>query len=261
MSTATEPLAAEVAADTITAVSIDEHLAWARARVARTLELGGRERPADAERVVAVLVSSLDGVLALEGKSAALSSDQDRALVGAWRERADALLVGPPTLAAELYGGGLFSAQARAMRIAAGAPPLAPIVTIDRSGSLDVERAMRAREPLELVAYVPLGAAAADPRVQWIEHPDLSLQGVLRDLRERFGHRLIVAEPGPTLMSALLEEWQLTDLSLTITPVFGEHGPRLDTPSGAQPLTVVDVETVGEVIFVHMVAGRGSSTV
>ncbi len=241
--------------------------------------------------MVAVLVSSLDGFVALDGRSRALSSDQDRALVGAWREAADALLVGPPTLAAEVYGGGLFPPHARARRTAVGASPLPPIITVDRSGSLDVDLALRAREPLELIAYVPSGGptadrpaadhtaadqtaadhtaadhtaadhtaadhAHADPRVRWVEREDLSLAGVIRDIRERFGHRLIVAEPGPKLLAALREAWQLTDLSLTVAPVFADHGRRLEGATGSQPLTAVDVETVGEVIFVHLLADR-----
>jgi riboflavin biosynthesis pyrimidine reductase len=281
-------------------MSVDEHLDWARSRVTRTLGLGGEER------LVAVLVSSLDGFVALDGRSRALSSDQDRALVGAWREAADALLVGPPTLAAEVYGGGLFPPHARARRTAVGASPLPPIITVDRSGSLDVDLALRAREPLELIAYVPSGGptadrpaadhtaadqtaadhtaadhtaadhtaadhtaadhtaadhtaadhAHADPRVRWVEREDLSLAGVIRDIRERFGHRLIVAEPGPKLLAALREAWQLTDLSLTVAPVFADHGRRLEGATGSQPLTAVDVETVGEVIFVHLLADR-----
>jgi riboflavin biosynthesis pyrimidine reductase len=187
-----------------------------------------------------------------------LSSDQDRALIGAWREAADALLVGPPTLAAEVYGGGLFPPEARARRTAAGASALPPIITLDRSGRLDVDRALRAEESLELIAYVPPDRGNDDPRVQWVDREDLSLASVLRDVRERFGHRLIVAEPGPKLLSALREAWLLTDLSLTVAPVFADHGRRLEGATGAQSLTAVDVEVVGEVIFVHMVAGHGA---
>jgi len=222
------------------------------------LDLGGRDR------VVAVMVTSLDGVVALDGQSRALSSDQDRALIGAWREVADALLVGASTLAAETYGGSLFPAAARAARVRAGAPELPPIVTIDRSGRLDVDRALRAREPLALIAYTSAsdsdsdGAAGADRRVQWISRADVSLAGVIGDLRARFGYRLIVAEPGPRLLKALREEHQLTDLSLTVAPILADGGLRLEPAPGAQPLGAVDVETVGGVTFVHMVVSAGS---
>jgi len=225
------------------------------------LQLGGPER------VVAVLVSSLDGVVAMDGQSRALSSDRDRALIGAWREAADALLVGVPTLTAELYGGGLFPAEARARRVLAGTTPTPPIVTVDRSGSLDVDVALRAREPLDLIAYVPADPpdptdptdptdpAPTDRRVRWVPSDELSLAAVLRDVRTRFGYRLIVAEPGPKLLRALREEHQLSDISLTVAPIFADQGARMEAATGAQPLRAVDVETIDAITFVHMLAG------
>lgn len=206
----------------------DPHGSWARERVARLLADAPRNR------LVAVVVSSIDGVVAVDGRSAALSSAQDRALIGAWREAADVLLVGPSTLAAELYGAGLFPPEARERRRARGVPGMAPLVTIDRSGTLDLDRALRAREPLELIVYVPPGATRRDPRAIWVEQADLSPATVTLDLRQRFRHELIVAEPGPRLLHSLMRERVLSDLSLTISPVIVGAGPTLWGASAAR---------------------------
>jgi riboflavin biosynthesis pyrimidine reductase len=207
-----------------------------------------------AQRLVAVAVMSVDNVLAIDGRSAALSSDPDRALIGAWREAADALLVGAPTLSAEIYGGGLFPPGARERRKARGVAAMPPVITIDRSGSLDIDRATRAREPLELVVYTPPGQAHEDPRAEWVELDDLSLGAVARDVRDRFGHQLIVAEPGPALLHALRQERALTDLSLTISPILVDHGPRLAPAEHAERMRAAAVETVADVVFVHFLA-------
>jgi riboflavin biosynthesis pyrimidine reductase len=205
-------------------------------------------------RLVAVAVMSVDNVLAVDGRSAPLSSDPDRALIGAWREAADALLVGVPTLSAEVYGGGLFPADARERRKARGVAAMPPLITIDRSGSIDIDRATRAREPLELVVYTPPGLARSDPRAEWIEHDDLGLSAVAGEVRDRLGHQLIVAEPGPQLLLALREERALTDLSLTIAPILADHGPRLAPAVHAAQMRAVAVEIVEKVVFVHFLA-------
>jgi riboflavin biosynthesis pyrimidine reductase len=209
------------------------------------------------QRLVAVAVISVDNVMAVDGRSAALSSEPDRALIGAWREAADALLVGAPTLSAEVYGGGLFPADARERRQARGVAAMPPVITIDRSGSLDIDLATRAREPLELVVYVPPGEARKDRRAEWVEHPDLGLSAVAGEVRGRFGHQLIVAEPGPQLLHALREERALTDLSLTIAPVLADHGPRLAFAEHAAQMRPVAVEAVNDVVFVHFLADAG----
>ena len=209
-------------------MALDEHLAWARARVARLLDAG------PAERVVGVIVMAADGVAAVGGRSAPLSSDRDRALLRAWRESADALLVGPATLAAERYGASLVP----------GRMPPPPVVTVDRSGTLDLDRALRSREPLPLVVY---GRARGDERATWVDLPSLALPAVLADVRERFGARLVVAEPGPRLLAALLGAGVLTDLSVTVASSVVGDGPRFVLPD----LPPADVEAFAGERFAH----------
>lgn len=221
-----------------------DHLVWARARVARLLARG------PAERLIAVAVMSLDHVAAVAGTSARLASDADRALLRAWREAADALLVGTGTLMAERYGASLVSEDARAARAARGQPPLPPVLTLDRSGSLDLDLALRAKRPLPVIVYT--AAARDDPRVQWVELAEPTLQGVLEHARSALGAPVVLLEAGPRLLGAAFEAGLVTDLSLTIAPVTIGHGPRYAPAAWGD--RVVEPDEIDGSLFRHHVA-------
>src|SRR3954469_14227999 len=127
----------------------DDHLPWARGRVARLLAAGGPER------LVLIAVSSLDFVAAVRGRTKRPTSAADQALMFAWREVADVLLVGARTLTVERYG-----------ELVPGRPQQVPIVTISRAGDLDFTRALRANTPPRLTVY---GQPRADApaSVEW----------------------------------------------------------------------------------------------
>ncbi len=222
-----------------------DRLPWARERVARLLARG------EGDRVVAVLVMSRDGVAAVEGTSARLASAADRALLRAWREVADALLVGTGTLMAEKYGASLVGEEARALRVERGQPALPPVLTLDRTGSLDLDLALRARTPLPLTVYAR--EARDDPRVAWVELAEPTLAALLDHARAR----VVVLEAGPRLLAAALAAGLVTDLSLTIAPVTIGGGPRYD-PSLWAGAPVVDAEEVdGNVFRHHLIRASG----
>ncbi len=221
-------------------------MAWARERVARALAQGGPER------VVAVLVGSEDLVAAVDGRTAGLSSEADRAIMRAWREVADVLLVGTGTLMSELYSGAIVSQDGRERRTREGRPPLPPILTVDRSGSLDVDVALRGDDPPPLIVYVGTGCAGSDPRVTWVELPSLSLDRVLEDVRGRLDARLIVTEGGPKLLQAALEQGVVTDMSLTIAPIRLGSGPRLFATESEPPhVELLPAEVIDGCTFAH----------
>jgi 5-amino-6-(5-phosphoribosylamino)uracil reductase len=228
-----------------------DHMSWARARVAAALERG------PAERVVALLVSSANLIGAIDGHTAGLSSDADRALLRAWREAADCLLIGARTLEAERYSDGIVAADGRRARLARGLDELPPIVTIDRSGGFDLDSALGAEGHPPLIVYTPKDRARRDPRVRWIELDDASVAGVVSDARKRLGARLIVTEGGPVLLASALEEGLVTDLSLTIAPRSLASGPALfasgDIPPGAE---LIPTDVIDAYRFVHRTVHR-----
>jgi 5-amino-6-(5-phosphoribosylamino)uracil reductase len=215
-----------------------DHLAWARARVARLLAVG------PGERVIAPIVMSRDHVAAVGGTSARLASDADRALLRAWREVADALLVGPGTLMAERYGASLVGEDARRRRAERGQPPLPPVLTLDRTGSLDLDLALRARDPLRLVVYAR--TARDDPRAEWVELAEPTLDRVLDAARAP----VVVLEAGPRLLGAALAAGVVTDLSLTIAPLTIGDGPRY-SPSLWADAPIVEPDEIGGDLFRH----------
>jgi riboflavin biosynthesis pyrimidine reductase len=227
-------------------MAVSDHIDWARRRVAIVLSQG----PSD--RVVAVLLGSVDLVAAIDGRSVGLTSEADRALVRAWREVADVLLVGPRTLEAELYSGSIISEQGREIRIDHGRSPLPPIVTIDRYGHLDLDLALRGANHPELCVYVPVQGARADQRASWIEMANLSLKDIIEDARERLGGRTIVLEGGPKLVDVAFHEDVVTDLSLTIAPILVGCGPRLFGMSGEPEHTeLLPSEAIDGYVFAH----------
>jgi riboflavin biosynthesis pyrimidine reductase len=227
-------------------MAVADHMGWARARVANALEQGPENR------VVAVLVGSADLIATVEGRTAGLTSEADRALLRAWREAADVLLVGSRTLEAELYSGSIVSQEGRDLRKGRGLAPLPPILTIDRSRKLDLDKVLRGESPPPVTAYVGTGRAGSDTRVTWIELPVLSIAAVLDDARERSGARVIVFEGGPLLLQSALEANLVTDLSLTVAPYPSATGPPLFAP-GKQPARsdLIPPESVDGYEFTH----------
>jgi riboflavin biosynthesis pyrimidine reductase len=217
-------------------------LEWARDRVARVLAAGPEPR------LILVAVASVDFAAAVHGRSKRLSSPADKALMFAWREVADALLVGPRTLEAERYGSLLGPGSDR---------PWPPVVTVSRSGRLDFERILRAKTPPELVVYGPV-----DPRgpAEWRHAGDVS--GAVADLRAR-GARTIVCEGGPTLYAQLVASGLATDFSLTVAPALVGAGPELFDPAlrgHSRPVRMLDVTAIGDHVFVHYALSSQAST-
>jgi riboflavin biosynthesis pyrimidine reductase len=227
-------------------MAISDYMDWARARVDKALAQG----PGD--RIVAVLIGSTDLFAAVDGRTAGLTSEADRALIRAWREAADALLVGPRTLEAELYSGSIVGAEGRSRRVSRGRSPLPPILTIDRSHQLDLDLALRGENPPPMIVYVTADGEVRDTRVTWVQLTSIGIGDVLRDARERFDARLVVAEGGPRLLRSALEEGVVSDLSLTIAPHLVGRGLRLFGTDGAPDhVELLPADVVDGYVFAH----------
>jgi hypothetical protein len=93
---------------------------WSARKVVRALGL--RDHDAGRPRVVAAMIASADGRVAVEGRSVGLGHPADRALLRELRTAVDAILVGTGTLRAERYAN-LLDDDQRAHRAAAGLSP------------------------------------------------------------------------------------------------------------------------------------------
>ena len=177
----------------------------------RSLDL--RRRQLDRPYVLANFVASVDGHATVDGRSRKLSDHADRELFYALRERADAVLVGPNTLAAERYKRMLPDPGRRERRTVAGRPAEPLAVTVTRTGKLPRDIPLFTETPDNVLVF------------EQTELPD-----ALRTLRHDHGVKTLLCEGGPTLFGALLQERLVDELYLTLAPrlVGGEaSGPAV----------------------------------
>jgi riboflavin biosynthesis pyrimidine reductase len=222
----------------------DAQIEAARARVSRALADG------PAERLIGVVVGSIDGRATIEGRVKGLSSPADQAHLFAWREVADTLFVGDRTLTVERYGSLLPPAMQQA-RVGRNRLAIPPVATISRAGALSVARIRRANEPPQLTVYSE-AEAPADVDAEWVRQTPVTPESVVSDLRAR-GNRLIVCEGGPTLFGLLFGAGVISDLSLTVAPLLvGDSGPRVvEAGVAVPPLTLAEADPFEGSVFVH----------
>lgn len=199
------------------------------------VELAHEDRP----YVAVNFATTLDGRAAIEGRSGAIASDIDLAMLLRLRTRFDAVMIGGGTMRAERYGRIIKDPLLRAWRERVGLPhdPLAVII----SGKLDLpwdaplftsgggrvlvlttsqtkppETATRLR-----VVRLPEVEIDADTGERGID-----VAAALRYLRHERGIRALLCEGGPHLHGQLQAAGTVDDLFLTF-------GPRLT--GGAAP--------------------------
>jgi riboflavin biosynthesis pyrimidine reductase len=175
--------------------------------------------------VSGIMVSSLDGRATLEGTSRKLGGPQDLQMLLALRRRADALIVGPGTVAAEGYG-----------------PLPCPAVLVTRSFRLPWEAALFAAPGQRVLVYTRVEASVPDLAADVEVVPEDDLRTVLADLRARGIERLL-CEGGPTVNRALLDAGLLDELFLTLSPVVSGDGPPIVADGPSAPLTLRSVAT------------------
>jgi len=164
-------------------------------------------------------ISSVDGRVAVNGRSAPLGGAADRALFHALRARADAVLVGAGTVRDERYGPLIKSAPVRDARRREGLEeqPLALIAT----SSLDLDPTLPLlRDPASRVVIltgsrgkVPACAAHID----YVRSPQFT-DGLAR-ARERFGLAVVLCEGGPSLAGALGAAGLIGELFVSLAPM------------------------------------------
>jgi riboflavin biosynthesis pyrimidine reductase len=228
--------------------AMNEALPWARKRVTRVL---GAE---DGDRVIALMVASVDGRAASEGRSRGLSGPADRALMRAWRAVSDAIVVGTGTLEAERYGS-ILPEEDQEARVREGRPALPPILTISRSGDVDVAALVHGDADLDLVIYapVPVEIPASARNTSCVVLKDPTVARVVAHARES-GAGTILLEGGPKVLTAALDTGVVTDMSLTVAPVLVGPGPGLldtDELHRERRLGPVDAEVRDGFVFLQ----------
>jgi 5-amino-6-(5-phosphoribosylamino)uracil reductase len=215
------------------------------------LRLG--ERAHDERPYVAMnFAATLDGRIAIDGRSGQIGDDGDLETFRRLRTQADALLVGTGTLRTEGYGRVMRNPVLRAHREAIGLDPDPPMVIVSRSGDLPLEIPLFADPDSKVIAFthpdVPEPDVAASVDVVRLDPAELTLTTALRRLRADHGIRSILSEGGPTLLSSMLHERLVDELFVTIAPQLAGGGtePTLTTgaslpaPAELDPLWVLE---------------------
>ncbi|MEU5696407.1 pyrimidine reductase family protein [Actinosynnema sp. NPDC020468] len=176
-------------------------------------------------------VSSLDGAVSVDGRSAALGNPADKRVFALGRDLADVVLVGAGTANAEGYRG-VKATEVRAERRARlGLSPVPPIAVVTARCSIaptsplvtdtttpPIILTTSAAPPDRLTALIDAGAdvvLAGDSRVD--------LHAALSALDDR-GLRRIDCEGGPTLFGALIDEDLVDVLCVTYAPLLAGGG-------------------------------------
>ncbi|HEX9032109.1 MAG TPA: pyrimidine reductase family protein [Streptosporangiaceae bacterium] len=207
--------------------------------------------------VRANMIASVDGAVALDGRSGGLSGPADRLLFSVLRSLADVVLVGAGTARAERYR----QAQPDELwpQLRAGRPAAPPIAVITGRLDLDLDGPLfggGAHKDARTGATTPRNAAPGLAQTivlttaQVPEHrikaagrvadvvvagdTEVSATAAIEQLVTR-GHRRILVEGGPVLLGQLSAAGLLDELCLTISPflegghtaarVLAGHGP------------------------------------
>ena len=162
--------------------------------------------------VIANMVTSLDGTIAVDGESGTIGKHApgDRAVFRALRDHADAVLAGTGTIAAEGYRRLIATPERRAERVARGLAGDAVAVVLSRSG----------RVP----QGVPMLEDPEQP-VRTFTGDDADPARALAALRAE-GIGVLLCEGGPTLLGDLIRRGVVDELYLTIAPVLGGGTPE-----------------------------------
>ncbi len=197
-------------------------------------------------------VSSVDGAVAVDGRSGGLGTAPDRVVFGLLRRLADVVLVGAGTVRAEDYGGARRPTRGRST------PPPIAVVT----GSADLDPASRlftdtAVPPLVLT----LDSAPAERRRalsaaggEVVVLPRLGPDALLAELARR-GLTRVLCEGGPSLLGALAAADAVDELCLTVSPLLvgGDAGRIAHGPAGvpARAMTLAGALHDGDTLLLR----------
>lgn len=191
------------------------------------------------------MVAAVDGATVLDGGSAALSGDADKAVFRTLRRHADVVLVGAGTARAEGYRPVRVPAEHQERRAALGQAPVPRVAVVTRGRGLPADAPLRAAGSGLLLLTTAAGARSApgDAEVAVVGDDEVEPARVLAALRER-GLDRVLCEGGPQLNGALLRDRLVDEVCVTTSPLLaGGDGPRLLTGAdeAALPLQLVSL--------------------
>jgi riboflavin biosynthesis pyrimidine reductase len=239
----------------------DTSTGWSARKVVRALGLRDAAPGTSRPRVVAAMIASADGRIAVQGRSVGLGHPADRALLRELRASVDAIIVGTGTLRAERYAN-LLDDDQREHRVASGLEPEPIVATVSRRLDLATDIPLLA-EPTARVQVYSEAEGEVPSQGAWVavhRFPPggLTMPAILEHLWSERGARAVLCEGGPTLLRELVVADCIDDLLLTIAPmlVAGDaptplRGAAIDPPAG---LALRDIHRADDHLFLHYTA-------
>ncbi|MDT5034949.1 MAG: hypothetical protein QOE03_134 [Micromonosporaceae bacterium] len=197
-------------------------------------------------------VTSIDGAVTIDGRSAGLGSPGDQRVFDLLRLTCDAVVVGAGTLRGEGYGPMRLAGPARACRRDWGWTADPVLVAVSRSLDLDPAHPMFVDAPVRPIVITSAGAPI-DRRTALSRVADLLVHGegevdlpaAVADLTAR-GHRKLLCEGGPHLLGTLTGADLVDEVCLTISPMLA--GPGAGRITAGAVTAVRDLALVGVLV-------------
>jgi len=175
-----------------------------------------------------VMITSLDGVLEVDGRSQPLGGAADLEVFRSMRACADAIVVAGGTARAENYGAPRVSEPLQANRIARGQSAAPRLVVV--SGSLDFDPSMRLFEdPTAPPLLVTTDSSPANKRAELADCAEIvtvaesptggGAPAAIVAALGRQGFTTVVVEGGPVLNAAFVAADVVDELHLSLSPV------------------------------------------
>lgn len=222
--------------------------------------------PANPRWLAVNFVSSTDGAITVEGRSAGLSTPADRVVYRLGNDLADVVLVGAGTAVAEGFEGMRPDAATADRRRRFGLAPIAPVAVVTTGRSLPPDAPVITKAAVPTLVFTS-SAAPAELRAAWsangarvfaVGETAVSAEGVVSTLVSE-GLGRIDCEGGPRLFGSLIEAGVVDEFRLTVAPflVAGTAG-RAALGAAVDPaeLELASVLTDGASVLLRYLARR-----
>ena len=181
--------------------------------------------PADPKWLAVNFVSSADGAVTVEGRSAGLSTPADRVVYRLGNDLADVVLVGAGTAMAEGFEGMRPDERTAEIRARHGLAPIPPVAVVTTGRSLPPDAPVITKAAVPTIVITSERApqdlrdawAAAGAQVLVAGENDVALELAVASLVAQ-GLGRIDCEGGPHLFGALLAAGVVDELRLTVAP-------------------------------------------
>lgn len=192
-------------------------------------------RPARPDRpwVLLDMIASADGATHVSGTSGPLGSPGDHAVFRAIRGLADVILVAAGTVRSENYRPVRATDEVRAARVARGQSEVARLAILSRHLDFDFDSELFSGDSPPLLFTTRAAPASAMRRAEAVTEvvrfadERVEMGAAVHALGER-GHRIVLAEGGPTLNGQLHDAGLIDELCMTLSPLLvGSDAARL----------------------------------